>query len=114
MVPARAGWCGCFADSPGRLAMVPIWPSPPGGTWPLRLSVWISAPPVREYLWSHRPAVFVFNHQSAADALIMGYLLRQDFTGIAKIEASRNLLTGPFLRSVGVVFIDRFKRRARH
>jgi putative phosphoserine phosphatase/1-acylglycerol-3-phosphate O-acyltransferase len=60
----------------------------------------------REHLWSQRPAVFIFNHQSAADALVMGSLLRQDFTGIAKIEAGRNPFTGPFLKSAGVVFID--------
>jgi putative phosphoserine phosphatase/1-acylglycerol-3-phosphate O-acyltransferase len=64
----------------------------------------------QEYLWSNRPAVFVFNHQSAADAMIVGRLLRQDFCGIAKIEASRNPFTGPFLKAAGTVFIDRGNR----
>jgi putative phosphoserine phosphatase/1-acylglycerol-3-phosphate O-acyltransferase len=31
-----------------------------------------------EHLWSHRPAVFVFNHQSKADVIIMARLLRRD------------------------------------
>jgi putative phosphoserine phosphatase / 1-acylglycerol-3-phosphate O-acyltransferase len=64
----------------------------------------------REHLWSQRPAVFVFNHQSAADVIIMGRLLRQDFTGIAKIEASRAPLSGALLRAAGTVFIDRSDR----
>ena len=64
----------------------------------------------REHLWSRRPAVFVFNHQSAADVMIIGRLLRQDFTGIAKIEASRALLSGTLLKAAGTVFIDRADR----
>jgi putative phosphoserine phosphatase/1-acylglycerol-3-phosphate O-acyltransferase len=38
-------------------------------------------------LWTHRPAVFVVNHQSALDVLVMGSLLREDFTVVAKKEA---------------------------
>ncbi len=64
----------------------------------------------RENLWSHRPAVFVFNHQSAADAAIVAKLLREDFTGVAKIEVSRHPITGPMFRSVGVVFVERSDR----
>lgn len=64
----------------------------------------------RENLWSHRPAVFVFNHQSAADALIMTKLLREDFTGVAKMEVSRHPITGPMFKSVGVVFVERTDR----
>jgi putative phosphoserine phosphatase/1-acylglycerol-3-phosphate O-acyltransferase len=36
-----------------------------------------------QHLWSHRPAVFVFNHQSALDVLVVAKLLRRDFTGVA-------------------------------
>src|SRR5690606_273557 len=32
-----------------------------------------------EHLWSHRPAVFVFNHQSKADVVVVVKLLRRDF-----------------------------------
>jgi putative phosphoserine phosphatase/1-acylglycerol-3-phosphate O-acyltransferase len=64
----------------------------------------------RENLWSHRPAVFVFNHQSAADAPIMAKLLREDFTGIAKKELSRHPIAGPMFKSVGVVFVERADR----
>jgi len=61
----------------------------------------------REHLWSQRPAVFVFNHQSAADAVIMAKLLREDFTGIAKKEVLNHPIAGPTFRAMGVVFIDR-------
>ncbi|WP_323793369.1 HAD-IB family hydrolase, partial [Nocardioides sp.] len=37
-----------------------------------------------EHLWLHRPAVFVFNHQSQLDVVVLAALLRRDFTGVAK------------------------------
>lgn len=40
-----------------------------------------------ERLWSHRPAVFVANHQSALDIPVLGSLLAEDFTIVAKKEA---------------------------
>jgi putative phosphoserine phosphatase/1-acylglycerol-3-phosphate O-acyltransferase len=58
-------------------------------------------------LWSHRPAVFIFNHQSAVDTLLVAKLLRRDFTGIAKQEVRQNPLFGPAFAFAGVVFIDR-------
>ncbi len=60
-----------------------------------------------EHLWSDRPAVFIFNHQSQTDALIVSQLLRRDFTGVAKKEMKSNLLVGTVLDAVGTVFIDR-------
>jgi len=60
-----------------------------------------------EHLWSYRPAVFIFNHQSATDALIISRLLRRDFTGVAKKEMKSNPLVGTVLGAVGTVFIDR-------
>jgi putative phosphoserine phosphatase/1-acylglycerol-3-phosphate O-acyltransferase len=60
-----------------------------------------------EHLWSHRPAVFIFNHQSGVDSLLVAKLLRQDFTGIAKQEVRRNPVFGPAFAFAGVVFIDR-------
>lgn len=41
----------------------------------------------RERLWSHRPAVFVANHQSSLDIPVLGALLEKDFTIVAKKEA---------------------------
>jgi putative phosphoserine phosphatase/1-acylglycerol-3-phosphate O-acyltransferase len=60
-----------------------------------------------EHVWSHRPSVFIFNHQSQTDALIISHLLRRDFTGVAKKEMKSNLLVGTVLDAVGTVFIDR-------
>ena len=62
-----------------------------------------------EHLWSNRPAVFIFNHQSQTDALIISHLLRRDFTGVAKKEMKSNPLVGTVLDAVGTVFIDRKK-----
>jgi len=64
-----------------------------------------------EHLWSHRPAVFVFNHQSAIDMLLLCKLLRRDFVGVAKQEARRNPLFGPAFALAGTVFIDRSDRQ---
>ncbi len=63
-----------------------------------------------EYLWSRRPAVFIFNHQSGLDVLLVAKLLRRDFVGIGKVELQANPLLGPILRLAGTVFIDRYDR----
>jgi putative phosphoserine phosphatase/1-acylglycerol-3-phosphate O-acyltransferase len=62
------------------------------------------------HLWSHRPAVFIFNHQSAIDVLILCKLLHRDFVGISKQENRRNPIFGPFFALAGTVFIDRSNR----
>ena len=60
-----------------------------------------------ENLWSQRPAVFVFNHQSGLDAALMVKLVRRDATGIGKKEILANPLFGPVFWAAGIVFIDR-------
>jgi putative phosphoserine phosphatase/1-acylglycerol-3-phosphate O-acyltransferase len=60
-----------------------------------------------ENLWSHRPAIFVFNHQSQLDMPIMGALLRKDFTGVAKKSLENNPVFGPIGYLARVAFIDR-------
>ncbi|MGH7786647.1 MAG: HAD-IB family hydrolase [Candidatus Binatia bacterium] len=60
------------------------------------------------YLWSHRPAVFIFNHQSAVETLLLCKLLRRDFVGIAKQELRRTPLLGPLFAATGTIFVDRF------
>ena len=60
-----------------------------------------------ENLWSHRPAVFVFNHQSKADVVIAARLLRRDLAGIGKKEIKNMPLIGKVLEWGGVVYIDR-------
>ncbi len=60
-----------------------------------------------EHLWSQRPAVFVFNHQSAIEALLVCKLLRRDFVGIGKSEIQRVPLIGRIFEAFGTVFVDR-------
>ena len=60
-----------------------------------------------EHLWSQRPAVFIFNHQSALDMPLMLKLVRKDVTGIGKQELRWNPILGPLFRAAGVVFVDR-------
>jgi len=63
-----------------------------------------------EHLWSRRPAVFIFNHQSGIDALLMIKLLRRDMTGVGKQEVRWNPIFGPLFQAAGMVFIDRSNR----
>lgn len=60
-----------------------------------------------ENLWSARPAVFIFNHQSSLDALIVGSLLRRDLTAVAKKEAARDPRFAPVGLLMDVAYIDR-------
>jgi putative phosphoserine phosphatase/1-acylglycerol-3-phosphate O-acyltransferase len=60
-----------------------------------------------ENLWAHRPAVFVFNHQSKADVVIMTSLLRRDIAGVGKKEIKKIPLIGQVLEFGGAVLIDR-------
>lgn len=60
-----------------------------------------------EHLWEQRPAVFIFNHQSGLELILLLKMLRRDFTGIAKEELRRNPVFGPLFRAAGVVFVDR-------
>ena len=61
-----------------------------------------------EHLWSHRPAVFIFNHQSGVDMLLLCRLLRRDIIAVAKQEVRLNPIFGPVFAAAGTVFIDRF------
>ena len=52
--------------------------------------------------------MFIFNHQSGLDMLLVCKLLRRDFVGIAKRELKSNPIFGPVLSLAGTVFVDRF------
>lgn len=60
-----------------------------------------------ENLWRARPAIFIGNHQSSLDPVIMGSLLRRDFTGVSKAEARRDPRMMAASLFVDPVFIDR-------
>ena len=66
----------------------------------------------REHLWKQRPAIFMFNHQSNADMLIMASLIRRDIVGVGKRELKNLPVIGPLMGAAGVVFIDRSDRQA--
>ncbi|MQY19327.1 HAD-IB family hydrolase [Nocardia macrotermitis] len=60
-----------------------------------------------EYARAPRPAVFIFNHQSQFDMVVLGAVLGAGFTGIVKKEVTSNPVFGPLLRFAGATFIDR-------
>jgi putative phosphoserine phosphatase/1-acylglycerol-3-phosphate O-acyltransferase len=59
------------------------------------------------HVWQNRPAVFMFNHQSKADVIIIAKLLRRDIAGVGKKEIRQYPLIGRILEFAGVVFVDR-------
>ncbi|MEN3265533.1 HAD-IB family hydrolase, partial [Pseudonocardia sp.] len=60
-----------------------------------------------EHLVAARPAVFLFNHQSQLDVLILAKLLRSNFTGVVKKEAANVPGFGLAFRLADVAFVDR-------
>ena len=63
-----------------------------------------------EHLWSARPAVFVFNHQSSFDVIVIARLLRRDFTAVAKAELARDPRFAPLGALADVAYVDRGDR----
>lgn len=63
-----------------------------------------------EHLWSHRPAVFVFNHQSSFDVIVIARLLRRDFTAVAKAELAKDPIFAPLGALAGVAYVERGDR----
>jgi putative phosphoserine phosphatase/1-acylglycerol-3-phosphate O-acyltransferase len=60
-----------------------------------------------QHLWSHRPAVFIFNHQSNVDLGIVSRLMRRDISGVGKREIRDIPVLGRVMESSGIVLIDR-------
>lgn len=58
-------------------------------------------------LWVSRPAIFIFNHQSKADAMIIAKLIRKDMASIGKEEIKSMPILGKVMEYSGVVFVDR-------
>jgi len=65
-----------------------------------------------EHLWSDRPAVFLFNHQSGIDGLLMLKLLRRDITAVGKKELLLHPALAPLFQLGGMVFVDRSNTKA--
>ncbi len=64
-----------------------------------------------EHLWSARPAIFVFNHQSQLDPIVLMTMLRHDFTAVAKAEAKSMPLFGQLFQLADVAFVERGNTR---
>lgn len=60
-----------------------------------------------QYLKQERPAVFIFNHQSLLDSMVISHLLREDVVALVKKEAASNPVFGPLLRQIDTIFVDR-------
>ncbi|MDV8069914.1 MULTISPECIES: HAD-IB family hydrolase [Rhodococcus] len=58
-------------------------------------------------IWDHRPAVFMFNHQSSLDLLVLGTVIKRDVTGVAKKEAANDPRFIPIGALLDVAYIDR-------
>ncbi len=58
-------------------------------------------------LWSDRPCVFTFNHQSQLDMLLLGALLRRDFTAVAKKQLETDPIFAPIGYLADVAYVDR-------
>jgi putative phosphoserine phosphatase/1-acylglycerol-3-phosphate O-acyltransferase len=65
-----------------------------------------------EYLWSARPAVFIWNHRNIFDAQIVGRLVRRDFGAVAKKELENVPLFAAAARFMPIAFVDRNDSRA--
>ncbi|QJB68047.1 HAD-IB family hydrolase [Parasphingorhabdus halotolerans] len=65
-----------------------------------------------ENLWTARPCIFVFNHQSKADVMILAKLIRKDMGGVGKKEIRDTPIIGKLMELAGTVFIDRADGRS--
>jgi putative phosphoserine phosphatase / 1-acylglycerol-3-phosphate O-acyltransferase len=53
------------------------------------------------------PAIFVFNHQSLLDAMVLAHLLREDVVALCKKEMAQIPVVGSLLRQTDTIFVDR-------
>ncbi|MFK8052131.1 MAG: HAD-IB family hydrolase [Woeseiaceae bacterium] len=104
---------------PSVLAGLPIWALTGSKTEGLNFSLSLFADVAsaliglnlevegEHHLWSHRPAVFIFNHQSQADVVIVARLLRRDIAAVGKKEIANVPVLGRIMQFAGTVMIDR-------
>jgi putative phosphoserine phosphatase/1-acylglycerol-3-phosphate O-acyltransferase len=67
-----------------------------------------------ENLYRERPAVFVFNHQSLLDSMVLAHLLREDVVALCKKEMANTPVIGPLLRQADTIFVDRAESDQSH
>ncbi|NLA75459.1 MAG: 1-acyl-sn-glycerol-3-phosphate acyltransferase [Deltaproteobacteria bacterium] len=85
------------------------------GTWWAKSILWVSGIRVQvkgiENLDSERPCVFMCNHQSNFDILVLFYALPAQFRWIAKAELFKIPFFGRAMRGAGYISIERKERR---
>ncbi len=60
-----------------------------------------------ENLTAQRPAVFIFNHRNQVDPIIVGALVRDNWTAVGKKELAKDPIMGTIGRAMDAAFIDR-------
>jgi len=60
-----------------------------------------------ENLTKKRPAVFIFNHRNNFDPLVVGSMVKENWTGVGKKELQNDPVVGTLGKLVDTVFIDR-------
>jgi putative phosphoserine phosphatase/1-acylglycerol-3-phosphate O-acyltransferase len=65
-----------------------------------------------EHLWSQRPAVFIFNHQSRIDPLLICKLVHRDVVGITGPHARWDPICGLLLAFGAAVYVPGFHRES--
>lgn len=53
------------------------------------------------------PAIYIINHQSLLDAVVVARLLDENVVPLVKSEIQSNPVIGPLLRQAGTIFVDR-------
>ncbi|TVS84781.1 HAD-IB family hydrolase/lysophospholipid acyltransferase family protein [Mycobacterium helveticum] len=61
----------------------------------------------QENLTAQRPAVFIFNHRNQVDPVIVGALVRDNWTAVGKKELAKDPIMGTIGRAMDAAFIDR-------
>lgn len=96
-------------------AVLLVLPARRGRLWSRRVAralVSLSGMPLRveglEHIAGALPAVFVTNHASYADAIVLTAVLPQELRFAAKAEFARHPVAGPLMRRTGVRFVERF------
>lgn len=59
------------------------------------------------HLWTSRPAVFIFNHQSLLDPLVVFQMVQKDVTAVGKKEVEKQPMVGQFAWLINAALIDR-------
>lgn len=60
-----------------------------------------------EHLFSHRPAVFIWNHRNNYDPLMVAHMAGGSITGVGKKELARDPIMGTIARFADIVLVDR-------